>query len=333
MAVRNRFNSKVGGVLLIALVLASAFLIFLIKTKEFAFLTSHEKGQVQPFPIGVDPLRESIAEHPDLAAYYERHISKKSSDTKSAHWIDHAVAKLALFDWYQNLASPLSRILVILPGERKEEIADNFSDILDWDSAMQQEFLLRIASSAPALSEGAFFPGRYIADKDAQPHEIADMLNSRFESQVRARYTSDIEKLVPLQDALIIASLLEREAYDFEDMRHIAGVIWNRLFIDMKLQLDATLQYAKGSDPKEPAWWPPVRPDDKYIDSPFNTYQNEGLPPAPISNPSVEAIVAALNPSKTECMFYFHDRNGAFYCTKTYEEHVALLREHYGSGK
>ena len=112
-------------------------------------------------------------------------------------------------------------------------------------------------------------------------------------------------------------------------MRYISGVIWNRLFIDMPLQIDATLQYARGTPGNNRTWWPVPVPRDKYIDSPYNTYQNIGLPPEPISNPSVDAIIAALNPRATDCLFYFHDTHGNFHCTATYEEHVELLREYY----
>ena len=83
-----------------------------------------------------------------------------------------------------------------------------------------------------------------------------------------SRYTDEIKLQVPLENALVIASLLEREAHDFTDMRYISGVIWNRLFIDMPLQLDATLQYARGSRTSESRWWPKIVPRDKFIESP-----------------------------------------------------------------
>ena len=121
--------------------------------------------------------------------------------------------------------------------------------------------------------------------KEALPGEVALLLVSQFEFEVLSRYGEDVKRVVPLIDTLTLASLLERESYDFNDMRQVAGVIWNRLFIDMKLQIDASLQYARGSIPTEPLWWPRVHPQDKYIDSPYNTYQNNGLPPAPIGKP------------------------------------------------
>jgi UPF0755 protein len=98
----------------------------------------------------------------------------------------------------------------------------------------------------------------------------------------------------------------------------------------MPLQLDASLQFARADNPYEPNWWPAVRPADKFIDSEFNTYQNKGLPPEPIANPSVEAIVAALNPIASECIFYFHSRSRDYYCSKTYDEHKAKLSDVYG---
>ncbi|PIZ54462.1 aminodeoxychorismate lyase, partial [Candidatus Uhrbacteria bacterium CG_4_10_14_0_2_um_filter_41_21] len=105
-----------------------------------------------------------------------------------------------------------------------------------------------------------------------------------------------------------------------------------RLFINMRLQIDSSLQYVRGSNPNEP-WWPIPVPNDKYLDSPYNTYQNKGLPPGPIANPSIDAIIATLNPRETDCLFYFHDSDSNFHCTPTYKEHVALLKKYFGKGK
>ena len=87
----------------------------------------------------------------------------------------------------------------------------------------------------------------------------------------------------------------------------------------MKLQVDATLQYAKGS--VENDWWPQVSGKDRKIKSPYNTYLHDGLPPSPISNPGAAALYAAYNPQKTSCLFFLHDKNRQIHCTKTYEEH------------
>lgn len=291
-----------------------------------------ELEDLEVFPVGVNIHTKTIIENPAVDVYVGTYLSINTEKSRSARFLNRLLAEFVRFDWYQNLASSVSRILVIYPGERHEEVVKNFSDILKWDKAERELFYNYISASEPALVEGKFFPGRYVVSKDASPEAVADLLIAKFHEEILARYTDEIELQVPLEDALVIASLLEREAYDFTDMRYISGVIWNRLFIDMPLQLDATLQYARGSRASESRFWPKVVPRDKFIESPYNTYENSGLPPAPIANPSTEALIAALNPRVTDCMFYFHDSKGKFYCTETYEDHVSKLKEIYGRG-
>ena len=285
----------------------------------------------EPFPVSVQVIQHKIVEDPTVDWYVETYLSFNSDNSRQTQWLDMLLAQVVKWDWYQQLASSVSRILVIYSGERGEQVVANFGDILKWSDEERALFADYVAETEPYLEDGTFYPGRYVVPSDASPELVADLLHERFSNEILSRYTSEVEAQVPLKDALIIASLLEREAYDFTDMRYISGVIWNRLFIDMPLQLDATLQYSLGAAAND--WWPKIVPKDKFISSPYNTYENTGLPPAPIANPSVESIMAALNPRVTECMFYFHDDNGRFYCTDTYEEHVAKLKEIYGQGR
>lgn len=285
-----------------------------------------------PFPVGVDPENKLILEDPKVDDFSVVELAFEKDLSGDAGWFKKTLRTLTRIEWYQHLATPGSRLLTIEPGERKEEVADNFADILDWDEEEKKAFLEAALKSAPGLEDGHLFPDSYLVSYDSSPEAVAKLVDRRFEEEVESRYTSDVSRKVPLKDALTIASILEREAYDFTDMREISGVIWNRLFINMNLQIDSTLQYAKGSLPTSP-WWPVPVPRDKYIDSPFNTYKNKGLPPAPIASPSLNAILAALNPKATDCLFYFHDSRSRFHCSPTYEEHVALLKQYYGRGK
>jgi UPF0755 protein len=146
-----------------------------------------------------------------------------------------------------------------------------------------------------------------------------------------SRETSTIKKQKNMQvinqdTAIKIASIIQREAGGKSDMKLISGIIWNRLWKGMKLQMDATLQYAKGSE--ENGWWGQVDSEDKYIDSPYNTYAEEGLPPSAIANPGLAAIDAAYNPQKTSCLFYLHDKNRQIHCAKTYEEHKRNIKKY-----
>lgn len=319
------------GSFLLAAFLFTTLTLFTAMTISFS--PSEPQVTVVPFPIGVDPTNKTISENPKLDDFIANEgrtrwlFPSLVPSGKFARFI----AKLSRSPWYQ-MAVPGGRLLVIFPGERKEETAKNFGDILRWSSTERQTFTSLVTSVDPSLTEGKFYPERYLVEVDASPEAVAQMVNDRFSTEVIARYDENAEAILPLKNALIIASLLQREARDFTDMREISGVIWNRLFINMPLQLDATLQYAKGSRADQP-WWPVPTPADKYIESPYNTYKNKGLPPAPIANPSLEAILAALNPTITDCLFYFHDSDANFICSPTYEEHVANLRRIYGRGK
>lgn len=319
------------GALLLALFLFTALTVFTAATIDFP--VAGAEAAVAPFPLGVDPPNKIISENPELHAFLEsggRRAWRLPSLIPSGRFAQF-IAKLSRSPWYQ-LAVPGGRLLVIFPGDRKEEVAQNFGAILRWNPEERQRFMTLVASADPELGEGKFYPGRYLVAVKASPEEVAKLVNERFFAEVSARYDEKTAAVLPLQEALVVASLLEREGRDFEDMRFISGIIWNRLFINMPLQLDATLQYVKGMRVDQP-WWPVPVPADKYLESPYNTYQNKGLPPGPIANPSLEAILAALNPEPTDCLFYFHDSQANFHCSTDYEEHVAKLRSIYGRGR
>lgn len=290
---------------------------------------SQVSQEQKEFPIGVNPEKKEIVENSEVENFYQTYVYVESEQlNKRSNWFARTARKIALMPWYQSLAALPSRTLVIYAGERKEEVAENFAQILKWNSDEQALFQKIIEEDSPSIREGKFYPGYYVVSKNASPTEVAELVYKKFYNEIASYYSASLDRVVPFQQALTLASLLEREAYDFTDMRYISGVIWNRLFVDMRLQIDATLQYARANT-YGGKWWPQPRPRDKDIDSPYNTYIHAGLPPHPISNPSSEAILAALNPFKTDCMYYFHDKDAGFHCSKTYEEHQALIEEYY----
>jgi len=305
-----------------------------IFTEKLDFIpanTTKETMAIAVFPVGVDPTSKTIEERAGVSDFLETEInSNHFSRNSSGGWLQKIQAQLAMWEWYQNLASPTGRIIVIQSGHKKEQIASNVSKIMGWNNEQKAEFVAAVGEILPEAEEGMFYPGKYTVARNASPQQVADLIVTAFYSNIIARYPNSLSEELPLSEILTLASLLEREGYDFEDMRYISGIIWNRLFIDMRLQLDATLQYAKA---KENGWesWPVPRPADKYIESPYNTYKYNGLPPGPIANPSVDAVLAALNPRQTDCIFYFHDTRGKLYCNKTYEGHTQDIREVYGS--
>lgn len=222
---------------------------------------------------------------------------------------------LETLSYYANLANPSMRIVRVTEGSRREEIAEVLMDKLNWEEQDKLAFL----RSDSVNVEGHYFPKTYIIHKDETPSVVATTMFDEFSKQVEKIQERDPQLVINEDTALKIASIIQREAAGKHDMALISGIIWNRIFDGMKLQIDATLQYAKGSE--EEGWWKQVHPDDKEIESLYNTYLYKGLPPGAIANPGSDAITAAFYPQKTDCLFYLHDNNRKIHCSKTYEGH------------
>ncbi len=162
--------------------------------------------------------------------------------------------------------------------------------------------------------EGRLFPDTYEIAIDATSEALAGLMKDNFTKRTEAL------KLTP--EALILASIVEREAKTDEERPLIAAVYANRLKIKMKLQADPTIQYAKGN------WKAITTADYSQVISSYNTYLHDGLPPGPICNPGLKSIEAALSPSVHSYYFFFHAQ-GELYLSKTFEEHAAKVRRFF----
>lgn len=210
------------------------------------------------------------------------------------------------------------------PGWRKEQIAEYLAKKLNWDPEEKRHFIEVDTAPSPELVEGVYFGDTYLIPSDQDPAQVAARLRDRFNEVFAPLASQTIEKNVTWTETLIMASLIEREAAK-NDKRLVSGILWNRINDGMRLQVDASLQYIRG---QEGNWWPVPRPEDKDLDSPFNTYRNSGLPPHPIANPSLESIEAALNPEDTDCLYYLHDNDGEIHCSATYAGHRANVERY-----
>lgn len=206
--------------------------------------------------------------------------------------------------------------ITLLEGWRMEEIAD-YLDEQGLPAYDKQQFL-----EIAADSEGYLYPDSYLIPKLATAQQIHSLLRNTFSTKVEVGLAPEIDAANrSLEEVVIVASILEREGRGYEQMRVIAGVLENRIELGMPLQVDASLQYIKGYDSRRQDWWVPPTAADKQLNSPFNTYQNPGLPPQPIANPSLDAVKAALNPVETDYLFYIHDNQGVVRFAETLEEH------------
>ena len=213
--------------------------------------------------------------------------------------------------------------VTLLEGWRVEEIAENLNsrELESFDS----DAFIALAQT----SEGKLYPDTYLIPRQMTAEQVYSLLISTFEKKVLQGLSSEIAASdKDFDDVLIMASIVEREAREYEQMRHVAGILWHRIAIGMPLQVDATLQYVVGYNKQTQSWWSPPLAIYKELDSPFNTYQNLGLPPRPIANPSLQAIRATLDYLATTDLFYIHAPDGSMHYAKDLAGHTANVNRY-----
>lgn len=175
--------------------------------------------------------------------------------------------------------------------------------------------------------EGYLFPDTYLIPKDADVNLITSIFKNNFE--VKYALLGKPKNSLTKSEVVTIASLVEREAKFDHDRPLVASVILNRLNLGMKLDIDATLQYALGFQQSEKRWWKKsLTAEDKTIDSPYNTYLVNGLPPTPISNPGLASLDAVINPATTNYLYYISDSKGNNHYATTYERHQENIKKY-----
>ena len=179
------------------------------------------------------------------------------------------------------------------------------------------DFLEKLPNNEKRL-EGYLFPDTYQIVRGVDESAIIKMMLDRFAEEVADKtFPVLVEgREMSLHQIVTVASMVEREALYDSDMPLISGVIYNRLRINMRLQIDATVQYALGT----------VKPrllySDLEVDSPYNTYKYSGLPPGPISMPGSKALQAAMQPVTDGGYYYYLAMpNGYHVFSRTLDEH------------
>lgn len=218
-------------------------------------------------------------------------------------------------------------VRVTIPeGRALGQIADIFQEKLGIKRADFLKAAQRKASEVELLPkasknlEGLLFPDTYFFKEAATADEAVARLLEEFETKTASLDLAGAVTLgVSAYQSVVVASLIEREGKVDEERARIAGVIYNRLRRGMRLELDATAQYAiylkTGRMPDA------ITVEDLQIESPFNTYKIPGLPPAPIASPGLPSLRAALDPEKNDFLFYVLSTDGKRHCfAKTFEE-------------
>ena len=198
-----------------------------------------------------------------------------------------------------------------------------------WTTATRHNFnysfLSRTTLGQKYRLEGYLFPDTYNFYLDSSPVQVINTLLNEFNRRLTETYAERAEDMgYTIREIITVASMIEREAGSNEERPRIAAVIYNRLRSPdfPRLEIDATLYYAAAGTGRLPS---------TDIDSPYNTYLHEGLPPGPISNPGLESIRAALYPETTNEYYYALNLDGVHEFFRTYEQHQAFVNsDEYG---
>lgn len=164
--------------------------------------------------------------------------------------------------------------------------------------------------------EGYLYPDTYEFRPNATTLDVLERLERTFYERLSTLEPQIATFGKPIHEIVTMASLLEKEAYDFDHKRTIAGVLWKRLEIGMPLQVDAVFGFIERRETFSPLY------SDLEVESPYNTYKYPGLPPGPIGNPSLDSLRAAVEPVETDALFYLHGNDGRLHASRTYEEHL-----------
>lgn len=204
----------------------------------------------------------------------------------------------------------LNLIEVVIPeGATNYEIGrilESKSDAFD-----REEFMVLVSGK-----EGYLFPDTYLFLPNVKAKEVARELNNNFIEKITEIDEEIRESGIPINDVIKMASILEKEARTTETRKMIAGILWERLKIEMPLQVDAVFAYANGKNSFT------LTTSDLRENHPYNTYTNKGLPPTPIANPGLDSILAAINPTKSDYLYFLSDKRGNMHYSVTFKEHV-----------
>jgi UPF0755 protein len=175
--------------------------------------------------------------------------------------------------------------------------------------------------------EGLLFPDTYRLAMDATAYDLIDRMLENFGRQVTPEIRQQFaDHGMSFYEGVTLASIVEREAVIDAERPIIAGVFYNRLQDGWPLSSCPTVQYALGYRPDEETWWKPqLYFVDLEVASPYNTYRNQGLPPAPIASPGLRSIQAAANPEETDYYFFMVDctkNDGSHFFAQTETEHL-----------
>ena len=220
---------------------------------------------------------------------------------------------------------PMKLKLTIPEGTSAKTIFESINILLKtdhrFDNLFTEKNILNKYNIKGSSLEGYLYPNTYYFYNDTSPQDIVDTFVSQFWRKFDEKLVNRANELgLSVHEVVTLASIIEGEAMLDSERSTISSVYHNRLKINMKLQADPTIQYIIEGPPKT------LSTRDLRIKSPYNTYQNYGLPPGPINNPGIQSIKAALYPLETDYLFFVAQGDGSHKFTTNERDHEAAKR-------
>ena len=215
-------------------------------------------------------------------------------------------------------------------AQMQDKLASNEA-VKHSDPSLSEAEILRLLGSEYTIAEGLFFPDTFYFNRNTSDVVLLKRSYESMQTKL-AKAWANREENLPYKNsyqALIMASIIEKETGKASERPMIAGVFINRLRIGMRLQTDPTVIYGMGVQ-----YNGNIRKKDLMTDTPYNTYTRDGLPPSPIAMPGLAAIEAALHPAKTKALYFVGKGDGSHAFSNNLNEHNrAVARYQLGSGK
>jgi UPF0755 protein len=165
--------------------------------------------------------------------------------------------------------------------------------------------------------EGFLFPDTYRVFKKSDPAHLIEKMLDNFDQKITQEMRDEISRQgKTIYDIITLASIVEKEVRTIADKKIAAGIFYTRMANGIPLESDATVNFITGKNALQPTF------ADTEIESPYNTYENRGLPPGPISNPGLDSILAVIYPEDSEYLFFLTKEDGTTVFSKTFEEHL-----------
>ena len=256
-----------------------------------------------------------------------RYLNQESAIRAGDYQLNENISQIALLD-YLTKGDAKQNEIRFLEGStfaQMRKVLNEHPAIQSHTASLSDQEILQLIGATETAAEGLFFPDTYYFIKNSSDIEILQRAYQTMQNHLQSNWSSRADSL-PLAtpyEALILASLVEKETGLESDRTTIAGVFINRLHKGMRLQTDPTIIYGLGEQ-----FDGNLRKKDLLADQEYNTYTRPGLPPTPIALPSLASIRAALNPAETDALYFVAKGNGESQFSSNLADHNKAVNKY-----